>query len=195
MRASHNDLLSVQKAIEIERWLVLVDVQDNDVSCFLLVVAGEHSPFSFDGGNHFRFDWGSSSDNCCCIPVFRPSTRQSIHVDGAISLVWSNGDEAVSAFKSMSSARPVIPVTVVAVRSSQEMLSCHGRDGKWLMSGRCWSSGGRRVESSLFFRRKLQQFWRCWGISAARITRLGWSPVLHNAFSLDFRIKRLLHLR
>ena len=29
MRASHNDLLSVQKNTEIERWLALVDVQDN----------------------------------------------------------------------------------------------------------------------------------------------------------------------
>ena len=29
MRASHNDLLSVQKSMEIEGWLMLVDVHDN----------------------------------------------------------------------------------------------------------------------------------------------------------------------
>ena len=29
MRASHKDLLSVQKSTVIERWLVLVSVQDN----------------------------------------------------------------------------------------------------------------------------------------------------------------------
>ena len=29
MRASHKDLLSVQKSTEIEQWLALVDVQDN----------------------------------------------------------------------------------------------------------------------------------------------------------------------
>ena len=29
MRASHNDLLSVLKNTETERWLALVDVQDN----------------------------------------------------------------------------------------------------------------------------------------------------------------------
>ena len=29
MRASHRDLLSVQKSMEIEGWLVLVDVQEN----------------------------------------------------------------------------------------------------------------------------------------------------------------------
>ena len=28
-RAWHNDLLSVQKSMAIERWLALVDVQDN----------------------------------------------------------------------------------------------------------------------------------------------------------------------
>ena len=29
MRASHRDLLSVQKSMEIEGWLALVDVKDN----------------------------------------------------------------------------------------------------------------------------------------------------------------------
>ena len=29
MRVSHNDLLSVQKSMEMEGWLALVDVQDN----------------------------------------------------------------------------------------------------------------------------------------------------------------------
>ena len=29
MRASHKDLLSVQKSMEIEEWLALVDVQDS----------------------------------------------------------------------------------------------------------------------------------------------------------------------
>ena len=36
-------------------------------------------------------------------------------------------------FRSMSSARPVIPETVVAIRSSLGVLSRHGGNGKWLM--------------------------------------------------------------
>ena len=40
-------------------------------------------------------------------------------------------------FRSMSSAKPVIPGTGVAIRSLLRALSCHGGDGKWLMFCRC----------------------------------------------------------
>ena len=62
------ELLSVQKSMEIEGWLVLVNVQDNADS----MATGECSSFDFDGDNHFRLDWGSSSDNCCCNPFLVP---------------------------------------------------------------------------------------------------------------------------
>ena len=94
MRASHNDLLSAQESIVFEWWLALMATGN----CFLLVGAGEHSSFGFDGGNHFRLDWGSSSDNCCCAPVSCRSTNGSIGVNGVITPVWSNDGETVSAF-------------------------------------------------------------------------------------------------
>ena len=95
IRASHMELLSVQKSMEIEGWLVLVDVQNNADS----MATGECSSFGFDGlGIHFRLDWGSSSDNCCCNSVSCPSTSGSISVDGVISLIWSNGGKAATAF-------------------------------------------------------------------------------------------------
>ena len=89
MRVSLNDLLSVQKSMEIEGWLALVDVHDNADSCsrFLLVGTGERPSFGLDGGDHFSLDWGSSGDNCCCTPVSCLSTSGSINVDYVISLV------------------------------------------------------------------------------------------------------------
>ena len=54
---------------------------------FLLVRAGEHSAFGFDGGYHFRLDWGSSSDNCYHVPISCPSTSRFIVVDGVIRQV------------------------------------------------------------------------------------------------------------
>ena len=52
----------------------------------------------FDGGNHSRPDWGSSSDNCCSPQVSCPSTSRFIGVDGVISLVWCNGCETTLVF-------------------------------------------------------------------------------------------------
>ena len=66
VRAWHKDLLSVKKSMEIEGWLTLVEVHD---SCFLPIGTGKRSSFGFDGGNHFRLQWGFSSDNCCCTPI------------------------------------------------------------------------------------------------------------------------------
>ena len=90
MRASHTDLLSLQKRMVIEGWLALADVQikvDSMAAASPLVRAGEHSTFGFDGDNHFRLDWGSSSNNCCRAPVSYPSTSGSISVNGTIDLV------------------------------------------------------------------------------------------------------------
>ena len=55
-------------------------------------------PLVFDGGNHSRLDWGSSSDKCCCTPVSCPSTSGSISVDSVTRLVRGNDGEAASAF-------------------------------------------------------------------------------------------------
>ena len=94
MRASHNDLISVQKYGD---WR-MVGVGGCPCwfhgSCFLFVGAAECSSFGFDGGNHFTLDWRFSSEN----PVFCPSTSGSMKVDGVISLAWSSDGETASAF-------------------------------------------------------------------------------------------------
>ena len=91
MRASHNDLLSVQKSMEIEGWLAFLNIQDNADWMFLTEWTGECSSFGFDGGNHFRLEWGSSNNNCCGTPFFSSTNR-------SISVVRRNGEEAASVF-------------------------------------------------------------------------------------------------
>ena len=118
--------------------------------------------FDFDGSNYFRLSWRSSGYNCCCTPVSCPCTSGSICVNSVVNLVWSNGDETASVFQDgvTSSTSNTRTWTVVVICSSREVLNCHGRDEKWLMLWWCWSSGGRRVDSSLALRRKLLQFGR-----------------------------------
>ena len=97
-------------------------------------------------------------------------------------------------FRLLSSARPVIPGTEVAIRPSWEGLCCHGGDGKWVMFCLWWRSVSKRVESSSAFRRKLEWLRRRCGMLTSRAIRLGWSSVLRSAFSLAFRIKCLLQV-
>ena len=99
MKSWHNNLLSAQKSMASEGWLALVDAQENAdpmAAASSSLGVGERNPFGFDGSNHFRLDWGSSSDNCFCAPVFCPSTSGSIGIDGVINLVRSNGGDTAS---------------------------------------------------------------------------------------------------
>ena len=66
-------------------------------SCFLHIWVGKNPSFCFDGGDHFKLEWGSSSDNCCCTPISCLSTSGSIGVENIISLIWSNVGEATLA--------------------------------------------------------------------------------------------------
>ena len=84
-------------------------------------------------------------------------------------------------FMSLSSARLVIPGTEVEIRPVWEELCCHGGEGKWMIFCLCWRSGGKRVESSSAFRRKLERLWRRCEMSTSRAIRFGWSSVLHCA--------------
>ena len=97
-------------------------------------------------------------------------------------------------FMLLSSDQSVIARTEVEIRPTWQELCCHGEDGKWVMFYLCWRSGGKRVESSSTFWRKLEQLWRCCGMLTSRAIRLRWSSVLRSAFSLAFRIKRSLQV-
>ena len=97
-------------------------------------------------------------------------------------------------YRLLSSARLVILGTGAAIRPSWEGLCCHGGDGKWMMFCMYWRSGGRRVESSLAFQRKLEQFWGRCRMLTFRVICLGWWSVLRSGFSIAFRIKHLLQV-
>ena len=106
VRASHKDLLLEHgdwRMVGIGGYPGYSWFYDN---FFLLVRAGEPSVFGFDGGNHFRLDWGSSGSSCCCVLIFPPSTSGSIGVDGVIGLVWCNECETALAFQ-INSISPV----------------------------------------------------------------------------------------
>ena len=142
---------------------------------------------------------GSSGDSLvttAAAPPFLPcpSTSGSISVDDVVNPIWSSAGEAVLAFYI-----GVISSTSNTWNSCGNLSFVSGAMLPWwrwkMMFCLCWSSGGKRVESSSAFRRKLERFWRRWGMLAAKATRLGWSSVLRNAFSLAFRIKRLLQVR
>ena len=85
----------------------------------------------------FRLDRKSSSGNCCCTPVSCPSTRGSMGEGALTSLLKAMAVRLHWHFRSMSSAWAGTPGTVVAIRSSQGVLSCHDWDGKWLIDFQC----------------------------------------------------------
>ena len=133
--------------------------------------------FGFNGCNHFTLDWGSSKYSyCCCFcpPVSCPYTSGSVGVDGLIDLLRCNECEIASTFQ----INIISPTSDTKNRSENLFLvkgaNCHVGDGKLLMFWQCSSSAGKIVGKSLTLRRKLQRFWRRWGMSAGKATCFRW---------------------
>ena len=89
MRASHNDLLSMQKRMEIEGWLALVDFQDNADSMAAASSSQELVnvlPLVLMAVT--TLDWiGDPLVTTAGAPVSCPCTSGSISEDGVASLV------------------------------------------------------------------------------------------------------------
>ena len=123
MRASHNDLLSVQKRIVIEGWFVLVNVKDNAAS---MAAASSSQELVKILSLVLMVDWGYSSDNCVAPPFLVPPLA-----DPSVQMVKSVWYEIINLrlhqrFRSMSSARQAIPGTGVEICPTQGVSSCHG---------------------------------------------------------------------
>ena len=74
------------------------NIMQSHGSRFFLIEAGEGTSFCFDDGDYFRLVRGSSSDDCCCMPVSCSSTSGSIGVNKVISLVRNDGGKATLSF-------------------------------------------------------------------------------------------------
>ena len=90
MRASHKDLLSVQKSVEIEGWLAVVDVHNNSDSMATtssLYELVNVLPLVLMVVTTSGWRGDPLVTNCCYTLISCPSTSRSICVNGVISLI------------------------------------------------------------------------------------------------------------